>query len=183
MRGDSDVDTRAAKLLCAAQWRTLRRLLSVGAVAAATIALASAATAQPLPPGPPADGYSGVWFDDKGEGAVEIAPCAGQLCGRIVWLKAPLDKAGRPLTDGNNPDARQRTRPICGLPVLGELKRQRSGIWDEGWIYDPRQGKQFSVELTLRARDALQVMGYMGVKFLSETFMWRRAPADLKRCA
>jgi hypothetical protein len=29
---------------------------------------------------------------------------------------------------------------------------------------------------------ALKVMGYMGTKWLSETYMWKRAPADLKRC-
>ena len=28
----------------------------------------------------------------------------------------------------------------------------------------------------------LKVVGYMGSKLLSETMMWRRAPADLKRC-
>jgi len=128
-------------------------------------------------------GYQGVWLDDTGEGAIEIAPCAEAMCGRVVWLKSPLDKSGKPLIDGNNPDARQRSRPICGLPIIGGLKRQRDGSWDAGWIYDPKQGKQFDVELRLRAQDTLQVTGYLGVKFLSETFIWKRAPVDLKRCA
>jgi len=135
---------------------------------------------RPQPPAVP--GYSGVWLDDTGQGAIEISPCNDRLCGRIVWLRDPVDKAGKPLTDGLNPDARRRQRPICGLPVIGDLKRQQAGFWDEGWIYDPKQGKQFDVELKLRSPDALQVMGYMGVKFLSETFLWKRAPADLKRC-
>lgn len=128
-------------------------------------------------------GYNGVWYDDTGQGAIEIAPCPEGMCGRVVWLKAPLDKSGKPLTDGNNPDARQRARPICGMPILGGLKRQRDGSWDEGWIYDPKQGKQFDLELRMRAPDALQVTGYLGMKFLSETFIWKRAPADIKRCA
>src|SRR5262249_16229158 len=29
----------------------------------------------------------------------------------------------------------------------------------------------------------LKVMGYAGVKFLSETMIWTRAPADLQKCA
>ena len=29
----------------------------------------------------------------------------------------------------------------------------------------------------------LKVMGYAGMKFLSETMIWTRAPADLKKCS
>lgn len=171
--------------LCGAQWRS-RVVLAVliaaiGAAVLLQLPVAQAQTAQPQSAAPP--GFAGVWYDDSGQGAVEIAPCSDRLCGRVVWLKAPLDRTGKPLTDGNNPDARQRQRPICGLPVIGNLRRQTNGAWDEGWIYDPKQGKQFDLELRLRSPEALQVTGYLGVKFLSETFIWRRAPADIKRCA
>lgn len=30
--------------------------------------------------------------------------------------------------------------------------------------------------------DSLKVVGYAGTKMLSETMVWTRAPADLKRC-
>lgn len=177
-------------ILCGAQWRRLSCAVAAGSVLlgalAATLSTAGAQMAKqgPQPPAAsPAGGYGGVWYDDTGQGAVEIGPCRDRLCGRIVWLRDPLDSAGRPLTDGLNSDPARRQRPICGLPVIGDLKRQSTGAWDEGWIYDPKQGKQFDVELKLRAADALQVTGYLGFKFLSETFLWRRAPADLKRCA
>ena len=49
-------------------------------------------------------------------------------------------------------------------------------------IYDPEKGEEFSVELALRQPDVLQVKGYMGMKFLSETFTWHRAPPDQQRC-
>ena len=170
-----------SKVCCSAQWRRLKYAVLA---AASLVALAAYATALPavaqVPTAQPS--YGGVWFDDTGDGAVEIVPCGDRLCGRIVWLKAPLDKSGKPLSDANNSDVRQRARPICGLPVIGNLKRQRDGAWDEGWIYDPKQGKQFDVELKLRTPEALQVTGYLGVKFLSETFVWKRAPADLRRC-
>ena len=138
---------------------------------------------QSSPPSGPQTGYPGVWYDDTGRGAVEVLPCGDRLCGRIVWLKETTDKAGRPIIDDLNPDPKLKRRPVCGIDVIGGLKRQSGGIWDEGWIYDPKQGKQFDVELKLRSADSLQVMGYLGVKFLSETFVWKRAPADLKRCA
>lgn len=125
---------------------------------------------------------AGVWLDDKGDGAIEIIPCADRLCGRIVWLKSPNDKTGRPLTDGYNPETTKRKRPVCGLPVIGDLKRQPSGTWDAGWIYDPKEGKSYDVELKLRSSDQLQVTGYLGTKFFSETFVWTRAPATLPKC-
>lgn len=135
---------------------------------------------QPAQAAPPA--LSGVWLDDTGEGAVEIIPCGDRLCGRIVWLKAPTDKAGQPLTDGYNPEAAKRRRPICGLQVIGNLRRVGGDVWDAGWIYDPKDGKSYDVEIRPKG-EKLLVTGYLGVKFLSESFLWTRAPAALPRCA
>ena len=127
-------------------------------------------------------GVHGVWYDAKGEGAVEIAPCGEKLCGRIVWVKDPNDKNGRPLVDLYNPEPAKKKRPICGLPIIGGLKRQPDGSWDTGWIYDPNDGKSYDLEVTAKSADRLQIKGYMGMKFLSETFVWTRAPASLQRC-
>ena len=153
---------------------------------AATIMVASAFSALAQMPAPtlPAEnqGFTGVWIDDTGQGAIEIGPCGDKLCGRVVWLKDPTDKSGKPLTDGYNPEAGKRKRPICGLPVIGGLKKQTNGAWDDGWIYDPKEGKSYDLELKLRSADRLQVTGYLGTKFLSESFIWTRAPATLPRC-
>lgn len=145
--------------------------------------MAAGAHAQPPATQPPTTDPGGIWYDDTGQGAIEIAPCGAFLCGRIVWLRDPLTKTGRPQTDALNPDPAQRQRPICGLQVIGDLKPQTNGAWDKGWIYDPKEGKSYDVEIRLRAPDRLQVKGYLGVKFLSETFTWSRAPAQIQRCA
>lgn len=133
-----------------------------------------------VPPGP-----VGLWIDHTGRGAVEISQCGTDLCGRIVWLKDPHDKQGRPLVDALNEDKRMRDRPICGLQIIGGLKLQRDGSWDNGWIYDPEQGESFDVEVRMRGTDGLQVKGYKGLKFLSETFQWKRAANDpqFQRCS
>ena len=126
---------------------------------------------------------TGIWIDETGKGAIELVPCSGdRVCGCIVWLQQPLDKSGKPLTDGYNPVSAQRQRSICGLQVIGELKRVGSATWDNGWIYDPKEGKSYDVEIKPRGADKLMVTGYIGVKFLSETFVWTRAPANLPRC-
>jgi uncharacterized protein (DUF2147 family) len=153
------------------------RIVAPG-VLLAMLLVAAPNPGQAAPPEP----VAGVWFDDTGDGAVEIGPCGDKLCGRIVWLKSPNDKNGRPLVDGYNPEAGQSKRPICGLPVIGDLKRQRDGSWDAGWIYDPKQGKSFDLEVRAKSADQIQIKGYVGMKFLSETFIWSRAPANLPRC-
>ena len=107
---------------------------------------------------------TGVWLDHTGRGAVEISNCGGQLCGRLVWLK-----------DAGHGKA-------CGTQIIGSVKPMTGGKWDNGWIYDPEDDSKYSVEITPMGGDKLKVVGYMGSKFLSETMIWRRAPADLKRC-
>ncbi len=122
----------------------------------------------------------GVWINHEGKGAVEIKPCGPALCGNIVWLRDPINDEGKPLSDRRNPEESKRTRPICGLPVIGSVKRTSEG-WDEGWIYNPEEGAQYDVYLKASG-DRLTVTGYKGVKLFSKTFTWTRAPADLQRC-
>lgn len=124
----------------------------------------------------------GVWYDDTGKGAVEIFPCDNKLCGRIVWLKEPLGKDGKPLFDGHNPQAEMRSRPICGLQVLGGLTAQPDGSWDEGWVYDPKVGKSYNAALELEGRD-LVLTGYKGVRLLGKSFTWTKAPETLPKCS
>ena len=159
------------------------------AVAPATAQRAPAnppAIAAPAPaaaPSTPPAGPVGVWLDDTGRGAVEIKPCGTNLCGSIYWLQQPTAATtGRPVTDVYNPDSAKRTRAVCGLQVIGGVKPQGDGNWDEGWIYDPKVGNSYDVAIALEKKDRLSVTGYKGVKFLSKTFIWTRAPASLQRC-
>lgn len=144
---------------------------------AGTVMAATASLAGPMPK------EAGVWFDDTGKGAVKIEPCGGKLCGRIVWLKDLVNDKGEPLIDRHNPDASMKSRPICGLQILGQLDALPEGGFDNGWIYDPKEGKSYSLALALSGPDELSVTGYKGVKFLSKTFTWKRAKTDLPSCA
>ena len=115
-------------------------------------------------PGVAASEPTGLWYDQTGRGAVEITKCGANLCGRLVWLKDATNKSA------------------CGTQIIGNVKPVAGGSYDGGWIYDPEDDARYSVEITPIGADKLKVMGYQGSKFLSETMIWRRAPADLKRC-
>jgi uncharacterized protein (DUF2147 family) len=125
---------------------------------ALAIAMASAAAAR-------ADNSAtGVWIDHTGRGAVEITDCNGKLCGHVAWVD-----------DAKNADQ-------CGKQIIGNVKSVGKNKWDNGWIYDPDSGSKYDVELTPVGADKLKVVGYAGTKWLSETYTWKRAPADLKKC-
>ncbi len=125
----------------------------------------------------------GVWYDDTGRGAVKIEICTPTtLCAKIYWLKEKTSAdSGKPLVDRLNPEPSMRNRPICGLPVMGDLVKIDSGF-DNGWIYDPKAGKSYSVALDLVDADTLKVTGYKGMRFLGKSFIWTRAPVDLPSC-
>lgn len=127
----------------------------------------------------------GLWYDDSGDGAVEIYICAddpNRLCGRIVWLREPLTDEGVPKRDRYNPKPELQDRSICGLPVIGNLALMTDGTFDGGWIYDPKAGKSYSVALQLAQPDQLVVTGYLGVKMMGRSFTWQRANGDIERC-
>lgn len=125
----------------------------------------------------------GRWLDHTGDGAVELYACGNKVCGRIVWLRNPLGKDGQPLHDGYNPNPTMRTRPICGLQVIGNLERQGDGSLDGGWVYDPKVGKSYNAALDLEGRNNLVLTGYLGARLFGKSFTWTRAPGNLTLCS
>jgi uncharacterized protein (DUF2147 family) len=127
-----------------------------GAVFAVAMTAAAAAHAD--------NAATGVWIDHTGRGAVEITDCNGKLCGHVAWVE----------------DAKNAGE--CGKQIIGNVKSVGKNKWDNGWIYDPDRGSKYDVELTAIGADKLKVVGYAGTKWLSETYTWKRAPADLQKC-
>jgi uncharacterized protein (DUF2147 family) len=144
--------------------------LKVLSIAAVLAALAPAAFAAPAAQAQgAARGVAGVWFDHTGQGAVEIGPCGERMCGRVVWLKNPRHKS-------------KSGRLICGTQILGDLRPRPNNTWESGWIYNPEDEERFSAEIHLKNENTLLVTGYLGIKFLGETYTWRRATTELQLC-
>ena len=129
-----------------------------------SIVSAAAFALVPLAAATAANDPTGVWYNDTGRGAVEIKPCGSALCGHVVWVKDTTDTKG------------------CGRQIIGNAAKVGATTWDNGWIYSPENKKKYDVELKPLSNGTLQVTGYMGVKMVSKTMIWKRAPADLARC-
>lgn len=107
---------------------------------------------------------TGIWMNDTGRGAIEIKHCGNTLCGNVVWVKNAADAKG------------------CGKQIIGDVAAVGGGRWDNGWIYSPERGRRYNVELTPLDNGKLRVMGYAGMRFLSKTMIWTRAPENLQLC-
>lgn len=133
------------------------------AAAAVVIASTSAIAANP----------HGVWLSADGRVKVRVADCQGALCGKIVWLKEPIDpETHRPRTDKLNPDVKKRVRPMLGLQVAEGLRPIGENEWS-GLIYNADEGQSYSVNLTLIGSTKLALQGcILGAICKSET--WTR---------
>ncbi len=125
--------------------------------------------------------FTGIWMSDKGDGATEIRPCGENLCGYIYSILSVPDPS-KPLRDNNNQKTEMRSRPLCGLQVLGALKKLGDDAYGEGWVYDPESGKSYSAEITVQGR-TLAVRGYVGTKLMGRTVTWTRASSAPKKCS
>lgn len=146
----------------------------------ALVALVALAAFDGRPARAQAGDITGIWLTEDGEGSVEITACGQMRCGRIVWIRQAAGAAS-PLLDARNPDPALRTRPLCHLQVLRNLSRQSDGRWGGGEVYDPDEGKTWSV-IVARDGDALRVTGYLGNPLLGETQRWTRAPPGRTSC-
>jgi uncharacterized protein (DUF2147 family) len=106
---------------------------------------------------------SGLWLTQAGDAKVEISRCGTAICGKVVWLKAPIDKAtGKPQVDDKNPNPALAKRPIVGLSLFASMQPQATGKWS-GHIYNADDGKTYTSNVTLLESAKLKIEGCVGI--------------------
>lgn len=126
----------------------------------------------------------GLWYAEGGAAQVEISQCGNTLCGRVVWLRSPLEENGCTLQDHHNPDTTLRNRPVLGLEILHGLSPNsgNEGEWRGGTIYDPSNGKTYSCRLTMDSDHRLHLCGYVGIPLIGRTTIWVRVGTETQQC-
>lgn len=105
---------------------------------------------------------AGVWLTQSGDARIKVHRCGAALCGRVVWLKEPTDKAtGKPQLDDKNADPAQRTRPVMGISLFINMQPAGPNKW-AGRIYNADDGKTYESSVTLVSSGTLNVRGCMG---------------------
>lgn len=126
------------------------------------------------------DDVVGNWRTKGGESVIRIERTGTVYGGRVLWLKEPTQKDGKPKIDDKNPDAARRGRPILGLDLLRGFRFDGKDTWIDGKIYDPRNGKDYSCTMRIDEHGDLAVRGFVGISLIGRTETWQRAekPAE-----
>lgn len=119
------------------------------------------------------DDILGRWLNPSGEGQIEIYKKVDKYFGKLVWINEPNDENGKPKTDIKNPNAGLRNKPVLGIELLKDFSFEDKR-WTDGSIYDPKSGKTYSCNLTLKDHNHLNVRGYIGISLIGRSEVWKR---------
>jgi uncharacterized protein (DUF2147 family) len=139
-------------------------------IIAVVLMAASAARAQE-------SGVLGRWATPDGA-AIEIYRCDALVCAKLIALSPDA-----PVTvDVKNPDAKLRTRPLCGLQMGSGFHLTDANHAEDGQLYDPKSGKTYSGSMAMDGA-RLKLRGYIGIKMFGRTEMWTRVRGSVPACA
>ncbi len=119
------------------------------------------------------DAIEGLWYNAKRTVKINIFRAKDtKFYGKIVWVSEAA-KAGKPQTDEKNPVTALRNQPVLGLYILKHLEKEGENTYHNGEAYDPRSGKTYSCNATLKG-NVLQLRGFIGISFIGKTTHWER---------
>jgi uncharacterized protein (DUF2147 family) len=116
----------------------------------------------------------GTWYNEEKTGKIQFFKQGDKINGKIVWIKDPNEN-GKPRLDKENPDAKLKTRPILGMMNLKNFKNTGKGTWEDGEVYDPKNGKTYSCKMTLVNPTQLDVRGFIGISIIGRTSKFTKA--------
>jgi len=121
------------------------------------------------------DRLAGIWEPSYGKVRVKIEKIGEKYYGKIVWLREPIDPVTqKPKVDKNNPDESMRNVPLKGFRLLKDFEYAGKDEWKDGTIYDPENGSVYSCVINMKGENTLDIRGYIGVKALGRTDVWKR---------
>lgn len=119
------------------------------------------------------DKVEGFWLNEEKDAKIEIYKAKnGKFYGKIIWLKEP-NRDGKPKTDTNNPKASLRSQPVINLLILKGFNKD-DDTYEDGTIYDPKNGKTYSCKISFENDNTLSIRGYIGISLLGRTTTWTR---------
>ena len=115
-----------------------------------------------------------VRYNEAKTGKIQIYKARdGKFYGKIVWLAEP-DRDGKPKLDINNPNKTRRNEPLIGLVALKSFQKTEDGVYDDGTIYDHKNGKTYDCTMKLKG-GVLDVHGYVMISLIGRSEKWTKA--------
>ncbi|MDO8789307.1 MAG: DUF2147 domain-containing protein [Sulfuritalea sp.] len=144
-------------------------LLSRLCVTVFAAGLALAAFAQSMSP-------VGLWqtIDDetkKAKSFVRITEKDGVISGKIEKIVDPAKQDSK--CDECASDDPRKGKPVIGMTILTDLKKDGDNVWSDGKILDPNNGKSYNAKVTLiEGGKKLEMRG--SILFIGRTQTWVR---------
>jgi uncharacterized protein (DUF2147 family) len=118
----------------------------------------------------------GTWrqIDDvtgKPKSVIQITEDNGKLQGKVLQVLLS--------DDGPHPvckkcEGERKDQPVEGMVIMWNVGKD-GDVWDGGKILDPKNGKVYSVKLSLAdGGQKLDVHGYIGISLLGRSQVWQR---------
>ena len=118
---------------------------------------------------------TGVWTSEELGFELEIYDCGdANLCGRVVSYSKSSDYVDYPKPPPQEEVARDQR--IVGRELLsGFVADQEDGTkWNNGRIFNPKDGRTYKSTLTLADEDTLRLRAYVGVPIFGRNLTLRR---------
>lgn len=117
----------------------------------------------------------GKWENEEKTLVVQVYKAENEFRAKIVWFNDGGGKKMDEWTDKNNPDPALRSRKILGMNVLEKLVYSpKSNSWEEGMIYDAKNGRHWNSSAYINEEGVLKVKGYWHFKFIGKTINFKR---------
>ena len=116
----------------------------------------------------------GEWYNAEKDAVITLYEDGSTISGKITWMKFPNDDNGIPKTDPLNPDEKLRSRARLGMVMMNNFTHIEGNVWDDGNLYDPKKGKDYSGMITLADENTLDLRGYIGFSFIGRSSTWTR---------
>jgi uncharacterized protein (DUF2147 family) len=99
---------------------------------------------------------------------VRITQTNGVLSGKVETILNPA-KQNDICTEC---DDELKDQPILGMTIIKDVKAQDDGIWGDGEILDPTNGKTYTLQLTPQEEGKkLEVRGYIGFFYRNQYWL------------
>ncbi len=113
-----------------------------------------------------------TWYNGEKTAKIQIYKIGLKYFGKIIWLKDSKDKYGKDKLDINNPDVKKRNDNVIGSLMLTNFTYKGDNRYENGQIYDGRNGKTYTCILTLESESKLKVRGFIGLILFGKTDIW-----------
>jgi uncharacterized protein (DUF2147 family) len=124
----------------------------------------------------------GNYFPPEKDRVIELYSCDGKICGRTICIKDNFYREnedgvpGTPLLDSKNENPALRSRNKLGIVFIENFESVGGGIFQNGTIYNPRDGKTYCGKMTLiNEGKQLELRGNLCMfPFIGKTNSWNK---------